>query len=156
MAEFWDSVRGSGVLMGAMEGGIGLLRSQEDEDGKIFSMQRETRSAVIHYGFDFGTLMIHEADPPTKVKIAPADQIIDAILRHGPRTIMQILVVTGGSEPTIRHRLEALMAEDRVTRDREHGNGPWRYDVSPAEREHREDAEEAVEHPAEQLELGAA
>jgi hypothetical protein len=82
---YFDSVRGSNALVGALDFGLGVQRDPDATEGVLYSLQRDGESGRLSYDFDPQSLCIWPSDRPVgKVTVADRREQVYAFIEAHP------------------------------------------------------------------------
>lgn len=111
VGSFFDTSRGSSALIGGTDSATGLLRDPEDEFGKLFQLNRDSRAFVLDYRFDRETLLHIEVDAeevPNQTKATLYD-VRDYLRAEGRALVSDTAAKFAISLNTARSRLDDLV-----------------------------------------------
>jgi hypothetical protein len=130
--DFFQTVRGSSALVGAVDVAIGLDRKPDEEHGKMFVLQRDGASFIEYYAFSTVSLCITPEEKPDTTK-APADRVLQLITDNPGITVKALAsFLSPVTTPTIRTRLATLVADAKIIADTTHRGGAQYFPMTGA------------------------
>jgi hypothetical protein len=111
VGSFFDTSRGSSALIGGTDSATGLLRDPEEEYGKLFQLNRDSRAFVMNYRFDSTTLLhlpVDAEEVPNQTK-ATIFEVLDYLRAERRALVSDTAAKFGVSSNTARSRLDDIV-----------------------------------------------